>query len=148
MYGFLPTACQLKPDSYSIYSPCYLATQIDLFHTYAVESERVISRSELFQLLQDHSERGITSTVAKDDKPHVISDSRHFEKLYTWLKKFTLLYDKSRSGFLSEKLALEMLQSHPTALAHLQFQLAPFIQKLKENNARYAQQAAAVLPSI
>lgn len=114
----------------------------DLHHTYAATSERGIDRSELLQLLKDHSEQ-VTNIVMKDDKLLHVTDPRHFDKLYTWLKKHFILHDESRSGFLPENLALEMLQTHPTALSHLKFQFAPFVKKVKENNTRYADQAAA-----
>lgn len=93
----------------------------------------------MFQLLKDHSER-VTNIVTKDDKLLQVTDPRHFDKLYTWLKKHFILYDEARTGYLPENLVLEMLQAHPTALSHLKFQLAPFIKKVKENNARYAEQ--------
>ncbi|KAG7390651.1 hypothetical protein PHYPSEUDO_007113 [Phytophthora pseudosyringae] len=114
----------------------------DLYHTYATTNERGIDRQELFQLLQDHSER-VTNIVMKDDKLLHVTDPRHFDKLYTWLKKHFILYDEARSGFLPVHLALEMLQTHPTALPHVKFQLAPFINKANENNVRYANQATA-----
>ncbi|KAE8900907.1 hypothetical protein PF005_g16251 [Phytophthora fragariae] len=113
-----------------------------LHHTYAATSERGIDRSELLQLLKDHSEQ-VTNIVMKDDKLLHVTDPRHFDKLYTWLKKHFILYDESRSGFLPENLALEMLQIHPTALSHLKFQFAPFVKEVKVNNTRYADQAAA-----
>ncbi|GMF29084.1 unnamed protein product [Phytophthora lilii] len=95
----------------------------------------------LFPVLH-HSEH-ITNIVMKDDKLLHITDPRHFDKLYTWLKKHFILYDESRSGLLPVNVALEMPQAHPTALSHLKFQLAPFIKKTKDNNTRYADQASA-----
>jgi hypothetical protein len=115
---------------------------LDLHHTYAATNERGIDRSELLELLKDHSER-VTNIVMKDDKLLHVTDPRHFDKLYTWLKKHFILYDEARCGFLSDTLALEMLKTHPTALSHLKFQLAPFIKKTRESNAHYASQAAA-----
>ncbi|KAF1776025.1 hypothetical protein GQ600_3722 [Phytophthora cactorum] len=106
-----------------------------LYHAYAATNERGIDRQELFRLLQDHSERA-TDIVMKDDKLLHVTDPRHFDKLYTWLKKHFVVYDDA-------DVALDLLQTHPTALAHLKFQLVPFIKKVKENNARYADQAAA-----
>ncbi|KAH7482216.1 uncharacterized protein KRP23_5390 [Phytophthora ramorum] len=113
-----------------------------LYHTYAASNERGIDRSELFQLLKDHSER-VANIVMKDDKLLHVTDPRHFDKLYTWLKKHFILYDEARCGFLPENLALELLQAHPTALSHLKFQLAPFIKMTQESNVRYNQAAAA-----
>ncbi|KAG2776520.1 hypothetical protein PC129_g10941 [Phytophthora cactorum] len=113
-----------------------------LYHAYAATNERGIDRQELFRLLQDHSERA-TDIVMKDDKLLHVTDPRHFDKLYTWLKKHFVVYDDARCGYLPENAALALLQTHPTALAHLKFQLVQFIKKVKENNARYADQAAA-----
>ncbi|KAF4136766.1 hypothetical protein GN958_ATG14036, partial [Phytophthora infestans] len=110
-----------------------------LFHTYAATSERGIDRQEIFQLLQDHSER----VNMKNDKLSHVTDPRHFDKLYTWLKKHFIAFDEARCGFLQENAALDMLQAYPTALTHLKFQLAPFIKTIKENGTRYADQAAA-----
>lgn len=119
-----------------------VTTALDLYHTYAATNERGIDRSEVFELLKDHSER-VANVVMKDDKLLHATDPRHFDKLYTWLKKHFLLYDEARCGYLPDNVALDMLKAHPTALSHLKFQLAPFIKKTKENNARYADQAAA-----
>ncbi|KAG4242303.1 hypothetical protein PC116_g9800 [Phytophthora cactorum] len=115
---------------------------LNLYHAYAATNERGIDRQELFRLLQDHSERA-TDIVMKDDKLLHVTDPRHFDKLYTWLKKHFVVYDDARCGYLPENAALALLQTHPTALAHLKFQLVQFIKKVKENNARYADQAAA-----
>lgn len=114
----------------------YLA--IVLFHMYAIESERGISRTEIFQLVQDHSE-----TLAPADSQVKSEDPRHFERFYTWLKKHVSVYDKSRTGFLPLRVALEMLDAHPTALSQLRFQLDAFVRKLKENNERYEAKAKA-----
>lgn len=120
----------------------------DLFHTYAVESERGITRAEIFQMLQDHySKRAdhrpqhAVSKKKSDAEPD--SDSRHFERLYTWLKKHMGVYDKARSGFLSCKIALDMLHAHPSALQHLQLQIDPFIKRMDENNTKYRDKATA-----
>ncbi|KAL3670183.1 hypothetical protein V7S43_004498 [Phytophthora oleae] len=113
-----------------------------LYHTYTTTNERGIDRTELFQLLKDHSEQ-ITNIVMKDDKLLHVTDPRHLDKLYTWLKKHFIIFDEARSGYLPVHVALAMLGNHPTALSHLKFQLVPFTEKVKENNARYASQATA-----
>lgn len=105
---------------------------------YAIESERGISRAEIFQLVQDHSE-----TPAPADAQAKGMDPRNFERFYTWLKKHISVYDKSRTGFLSLRIALELLEAHPTALSQLRFQLDALVRKLKENNERYQAKAKA-----
>ncbi|KAF1320480.1 hypothetical protein FI667_g12383, partial [Globisporangium splendens] len=70
-----------------------------LFHTYAVESERGITRAEIFQLLQDHHQSKRTEDLyvqKQNQQPFLVkangdptpqdSESRYFERLYTWLK--------------------------------------------------------------
>ncbi|ETI43095.1 hypothetical protein L917_11374 [Phytophthora nicotianae] len=118
------------------------AQQFEYLYRIYTTNERGIDRQELFQLLQDHSEY-VTNIAMKDDKLLHVTDPRHFDKLYTWLKKYFILYDEARCGYLPENAALDMIQAHPTALAHLKFQLIPFIKKVKENNARYVEQEAA-----
>ncbi|KAK1941245.1 hypothetical protein P3T76_007111 [Phytophthora citrophthora] len=113
-----------------------------LYHTYMTTNERGIDRTELFQLLKDHSEQA-ANIVMKDDKLLHVTDPRHLDKLYTWLKKHFIVFDEARSGYLPVHVALAMLERHPTALSHLKLQLVPFTKKVKENNARYASQAAA-----
>lgn len=111
---------------------------------YAVESERGITRAELFQMLQDHfHKRPMPATSSIKNKNADDTDARHFERLYTWLKKHMAVYDRSRSGFLPSPHALEMLRAHPSALQHLQLQLDPLIRKLQENDAKYHEKAAA-----
>jgi hypothetical protein len=106
-----------------------------LFSTYAVENERGISRNELFKLLQDHY------------KPSVATETRHFERLYTWLKKHFPVYDETRSRFLPLHATLEMLHTHADALYHIQLQVDLFLQKLGDNNAQYQAKAkAAAIP--
>lgn len=103
-----------------------------------------MSRTELFQLVRDHYEK---ATLVNSQDPLQAQakgvDPRHFERFYTWLKKHFSVYDKSRTGFLSLRIALELLDAHPTALSQLKFQLDAFIRKLKENNERYQAKAKA-----
>jgi hypothetical protein len=122
---------------------------IDLFHTYATETERGISRVELFELLQDHyadSFSGITQT--KGDADAQTQQERHFERLYTWLKKHLSVYDRQRMGVLPLRVAWEMLQANSTATRYLKFQIDPFISKLRRNNLRYQEKATAADVSI
>lgn len=133
---------------------CFVV-QADLFHAYAAESERGITRVELFQLLQDHFPKRpladastvVYTTTARNSSTETRdigdADARYFERLYTWLKKHVVVYDPSRCGCLSLSTALEMLRAHPSALRHLQLQVDPLIKKLQENDVKYQEKAAA-----
>lgn len=78
-----------------------VTSMIDLFHTYATETERGISRSELFELLQDHYADSFSGIAqAKADADAQAQRERHFERLYTWLKKHLSVYDRQRTGAL------------------------------------------------
>lgn len=123
-----------------------------MFHAYAVESERGITRAEVFQLLQDHyykrselSEPSLKPKLMNSKPPEGANDAdaRHFERLYTWLKKHVAVYDRARCGYLPLKTALEMLHAHPSALQHVQLQIDALVRKMHENNAKYCEKAAA-----
>lgn len=122
---------------------------LDLFHTYATETERGISRAELVELLQDHyadASGGIAQPKADMDAQ--LLRERHFERLYTWLKKHMSAYDRQRAGALPLRMAWEMLLANPTATQRLKFQVGPFIARVKRNNDRYQEKAAAADVSL
>lgn len=121
-----------------------------MFHAYAVESERGITRAEVFQLLQDHcykrpepSDLHSKPRLPSTKPEEADADARHFERLYTWLKKHVAIYDRARCGFLPLKTALEMLHAHPSALQHVQLQIDALVRKMRENNAKYREKTAA-----
>lgn len=121
---------------------------IDLFQTYTLENESGISRTELVQLLQEHYHaREHTKGPISIHTAKVKTDARYFERLYTWLKKHIPIYDRAHTGYLPLNTTLEMLQTHPDALYHFQFQFEPYIRKLDENNKHYREKVqAASLP--
>lgn len=119
-----------------------------MFHAYAVESERGITRTEVFQLLQDHYYKRLEASDSKSNASNTNSkpeeaDARYFERLYTWFKKHVAVYDRARCGFMPLKTALEMLHAHPSALQHVQLQIDALVRKLDENNVKYREKAVA-----
>lgn len=112
-----------------------------VYYIYAMDSERGITRPELFELLRDH----YTPPQNKQFKNE--TSERHFERLYTWVKKHIGLFDTSRSGHLHQKLAIEMLKKHPTIFEHFQLQLEPYLRRVDQNTRQYIEKMQAITPT-
>jgi hypothetical protein len=92
-----------------------------------VESDKGISRAEIFQMLQDHFYAA----------PHEKTDPRHFEKIYTWLKKNFPIFDLTKIGYLGWSITYDLITAFPLALMHFKLQQAVLVNKIAENNVRY-----------